>query len=91
MLKLLIIVQFKDFVPNIKKNFLFTNELENLDSTLERMNTWIRQNEMIEIINIETVALPNIHGSSEEGSTDPELSFQEYKPVWYQFFRIWYR
>lgn len=84
-------VKFKDFVPNIDKKFLVSNDLESLSSTLERMNTWIRQNEMIEIINVETVALPNIHGSSEEGSTDPELSFQEYKPVWYQFFRVWYR
>lgn len=83
-------IQYIDFVPDIKKKFLFANDLESLQSTLDRANTWIRQNEHFEIINIETVVLPNIHGTGEEGSEDPELHFAEYKPVWYQIFRVWY-
>ncbi|NJN77876.1 MAG: hypothetical protein HC803_05720 [Saprospiraceae bacterium] len=59
--------------------------------SLERMNEWIRKNEQYEIINIETVVLPNMHSKSEGGSTDSELSFAEFRPVWYQFFRVWYR
>lgn len=84
-------IQFIDFVPDIKKNFLIANDVESLESTMQRMNEWIRRNESYEIINIETVVLPNMHGRNEEGSEDPELYFAEYKPVWYQFFRVWYR
>ena len=84
-------IQFIDFVPDIKKNFLIANNVESLNSTMNRMNEWIRRNETYEIINIETVVLPNIHGNKEEGSIDPELYFTEYQPGWYQFFRVWYR
>lgn len=84
-------IQFIDFVPDIKKNFLVANDIESLESTMRRMNEWIRRNESYEIINIETVVLPNMHGRSEEGSEDPELYFTEYRPAWYQFLRVWYR
>ncbi len=84
-------IQFIDFVPDIKKKFLVANEVESLESTRQRMNEWIRQNKTYEIINVETVVLPNIHGRNEEGSQDPELHFAEYQPVWYQIFRVWYR
>ena len=84
-------IQFKDFVPEIKKRIIFSNDIEDLNVSLERMNDWIRKNEQYEIINVETVVLPNMHGKNEEGSTDPELHFAEFKPVWYQFFRVWYR
>ena len=45
-------IQYKDFVPNIKKKFLLPNNMESLSSTLERVNTWVRQNEQFEIINL---------------------------------------
>ena len=84
-------IQFKDFVPEIKKRLIRANDIEDLSVSLERMNDWIRKNEQYQIINIETVVLPNMHSRNEEGSTDAELSFAEFSPVWYQFFRVWYR
>lgn len=84
-------IQFKDFVPEIKKRLFLSNDIEDLSVALERMNDWLRKNEQYQIINIETVVLPNMHSRNEEGSIDPELSFAEYNPVWYQFFRVWYR
>ncbi len=83
-------INFIDFVPNITKRFLVSNDVESLAYPLERANQWIRQNEMFEIINIETLVLPNIH--NEDGSGDAELwTAGESGAYWYQVIRVWYR
>lgn len=85
------LINFKDFVPEIKDEggFFTTATVEQLSEPLERANSWITK-EKIDVINIETVALPNIH--QEEGSSDTQLRASgDYSTYWYQFIRIWYR
>jgi len=84
-------LQFRDFVPRqlSPRGFFSTSEYESLQKALEGANTWIGQTG-VEIINVETVALPNIH--SEEGSEDVELRASgEVGTYWHQFIRVWYR
>ncbi len=51
---------------------------------------WVEQNE-VEVINVETVVLPNIYRSGEEGTSDPELRTSgDMHSRWYQFVRVWY-
>ncbi|MCI4671592.1 MAG: hypothetical protein MRZ79_25845 [Bacteroidia bacterium] len=88
-------VQFQDFVPEqiqppkILKKAVF----ESLQSVLERMNEWLNSSNNLKVLQIETVTLPNIHHSREEGSEDPELRIGEmegYVTRVHQFFRLWY-
>jgi len=83
-------IAFIDFVPQkIRKNFLISH-YENFSRSAEKMNEWLQRNSNYEIINIETVVLPNIH--NEEGSEDTNLHTSgEMSSDWYQFIRVWYR
>jgi hypothetical protein len=59
---------------------------------LGKLNQWVHENQNLEVVNIETVVLPNIHDSQEEGSQDTELwTGGESSSQWYQLLRIWYR
>jgi hypothetical protein len=50
------------------------------------------KNENIEVVNIETVVLPNIHDELEEGSMDTNLdTMSNSTSSWNQFVRVWYR
>lgn len=87
-------IHFKDFTPQIvKKGGLFkSDEFETFDQTLKRFNDWSKQTPDIEIINIETVVLPNIHSSREEGSEDTDLgTYGDVPTQWHQFIRVWYK
>ncbi len=84
-------LRFKDFVPEIKDGggFFKSATVEQLSEPLDRVNSWVSQ-EKIDVINIETVALPNIH--QEEGSSDTQLRASgDYSTYWYQFIRVWYK
>ena len=87
------LLKFKDFVPNQKSYNIWTgrSKIEPLSYALQDANSWIARHPNIELINIETVVLPNIHSSKEEGSQDPELRHDASMAVnWYQFIRVWY-
>ena len=64
-------IQFQDFEPRIipETGILQPTQYENLDETLQDLNSWIEENE-IQVLNIETVVLPNIHKFDEEGTVD---------------------
>lgn len=64
-------------------------EYESFDSALAAANAWIGE-ERIEVINVETVVLPNIWQPSEEGTRDAGLRTGDLA-VWHQFVRVWYR
>jgi hypothetical protein len=82
----------KDFVPAKKKGGLFkSGKTEDFSSILDDVNQWRNDNPNVKIHNIETVVLPNIHDSEEEGSMDTELwTGGESASQWYQLIRIWY-
>jgi adenine C2-methylase RlmN of 23S rRNA A2503 and tRNA A37 len=85
-------IQVKDFVPEKSKGSLFkSGKIQQFDEVLKEMNNWIETNN-IDVVSIETVLLPNIHDSQEEGSQDTELfTGGESSSHWYQLMRVWYK
>jgi len=82
-------IKFKDFAPQVKKQGFFTNEYETFAEALSAANVWIAANQ-IDVVNIETVVLPEMR--SQEGTTDTDLTTSStMMNSWYQFIRIWHR
>ena len=82
-----------DFTPQVtKKGGLFkTAKIESFQDIVDAMNEWIAK-ENPEVVSVETVCLPNIHDSDEEGSEDTMLGTgRESSSHWYQFIRVWYK
>lgn len=90
----LTLLKYKDFVPEqVGPKSIWTNrrEIEPLQYALQDANAWILDHPEIEILNVETVTLPNIHSKWEDGSEDPDLLVTGgASAAWNQFFRIWY-
>jgi len=84
-------IEVIDFVPEkAKGSFFKSGEVQKFETILEEVNEWIKNNSSVDIMNIETVVLPNIH--EEEGSFDTELfTGGETHSQWYQLIRVWYR
>ncbi|MBV6647916.1 MAG: hypothetical protein KI790_20820 [Cyclobacteriaceae bacterium] len=85
-------IQVKDFVPEKKKGGLFkSGSVQHFEEVLTAANQWISENN-INVVNVETVVLPNIHDSQEEGSQDTELwTGGESSSQWYQLIRVWHK
>ena len=83
-------VKYQDFLPQEtpRKGIFGGVNYSDLDSCVAAMNLWVEQ-QPVEIVQIETVTLPNIHSIAEEGSADTELHSTSHT-VWYQFVRLWY-
>jgi hypothetical protein len=84
---------FKDFRPAItgqkKVLFMTLSDYGGISEVMPNVNDWIARNE-IDVMNIETVALPNI--DIEEGSNDSHLRASgEMSTHWFQIIRVWYR
>lgn len=86
-------IKFNDFVPELEdKGGLFRKvSFEEFEHAVQRANEWITENK-IDVLNVETVVLPNIHSRFEEGSTDVQLKASGTAQTdWHQFIRVWYR
>ena len=86
-------IDYHDFVPKVIKpgGFLSNATYETLDDALRAANEWISKDK-VDIVNIETVVLPNMHTSNAEGSNDVGLDVGgESDSTWHQFIRVWYR
>ena len=47
---------------------------------------------VVEVVNVETIVLPNIHSPHEDGTADPSLHVSgDHGSRWYQVFRVWYK
>ena len=84
---------FRDFVPRLSASTTTGDagfrDANALQSVLEAVNAWVDA-EGIEVVNVETVVLPNMH--DEEGSEDAALHTSGDLPsVWHQFVRVWHR
>ena len=83
---------YHDFWPQqTQKGGLFTNaRWAPFEEAMKEANRWVEQ-EGVKVINIETVVLPNIWDSDEEGPEDAELRTSgESSAHWYQIVRVWY-
>ncbi len=86
-------IAFKDFVPKRLSPAGFTGEpvFETFQDMVKACNTWIRD-EKVEVLNVETVVLPNVHAPFEEGSEDVNIrQDDDYVTPWNQFLRVWFR
>jgi len=85
-------IRHQDFVPQMtSQGSLFKPaEFESFEEALVEANQWIKENE-INVVNVETVVLPNIWNRWEEGTKDPALGTGESPVHWHQFIRVWYR
>jgi len=85
-------IQFRDFVPKMLSapGVFKAGEYESMEAALAAANSWIKEYD-IQIINVETVVLPNIWSRYEEGTTDVALGTSGEMPShWHQFVRVWY-
>jgi len=86
-------IKCKDFVPEIIKRggFFSSAKAQEFQTCLDHANQWI-SDENVEVVNIETVVLPNIHDELEEGSMDTNLDTHgDTTSNWNQFVRVWYK
>jgi len=86
-------LNFRDFAPTVTSpgGLFKMPTLEELSACVARANEWVVDNQ-INVVNIETVVLPNIHMPGEEGSTDTQLHTSgDMASRWHQFIRVWYQ
>ncbi|HEV7280139.1 MAG TPA: hypothetical protein VGN57_08005 [Pirellulaceae bacterium] len=86
-------IWFRDFVPQIlqQPGFFEPGRYQSFEEALDLANQWIEATG-VEVVNVETVVLPNIWSQYEEGSTDTALPTSgEMASEWHQFIRVWYR
>ena len=82
-------LHFKDFAPQIQKKGFFKTDFQTFEEALSAANSWITSNQ-IDVINIETVVLPEMW--REDGTTDTDLTTSgDMMNSWYQFIRIWHK
>jgi hypothetical protein len=85
-------IAYHDFVPRVTdRGGLFKQaQFDTLRDALHEANAWIGERHL-KVLNVETVVLPNMHTSWEEGSEDASLRTSgEISAMWHQFIRVWY-
>jgi hypothetical protein len=87
-------LHYRDFEPErTRGGFLKGDRYEGFDTAVAAANAWIRA-EGVRVVNVETVVLPNIHASGEEGTSDAHLRIHQSDigtTHWHQFVRVWFR
>ncbi len=88
-------IAYKDFVPRqIRAPRLSfnpadaTGEYETFGAAVDAANRWLKQNDL-KVLQMETVVLPNIWATWEQGTQDSSLMTHE-GAMWHQFLRVWY-
>lgn len=87
-------INFKDFLPERinPKDRRMSVGYQGLQNAVERANTWLNSQEDVRLVNVETVVLPNMYQSREQGSTDTAIRMRgERADIWHQFVRVWYQ
>lgn len=81
-------LNYKDFFPNVLNSGFFSTEHEALPATVARASDWVAQ-AGVQVINLETVLLPNIKSVEDASQTGIRTS-GEMSSYWYQIVRVWY-
>jgi hypothetical protein len=82
-------IAYKDFFPRLITPGFFVDEYEPLPTTVERANQWLVETD-VEILNIETVVLPNIGRATGASQTATRTS-GDMSSFWQQVVRVWYK
>jgi hypothetical protein len=83
---------YRDFWPEqIEAEGFFTQaRWQPFEEAMKAANSWVDE-QGVKVINIETVVLPNIWDSDEEGTEDASLrSSGKSSTTWHQIIRVWY-
>jgi hypothetical protein len=84
---------FRDFIPRQLSGVgvFKVAEYESFDAAVVAANHWIVEH-AIEVIQLETVVLPNIWSKYEEGTLDASIGTSGGMTAhWHQFLRVWHR
>jgi len=86
-------INYIDFIPEqLEKNFWGIATYENLDEVLIRANEWTHRNYSKEIMNVETVVLPNIYSKGNGNSKEVSQYYTGGHSIQnFQIIRIWYK
>lgn len=88
-------ITFEDFAPRVTSPAgpFRRGQFQTFEDAVKAADAWIRESG-VDVINLETVVLPNVWSPGEEGTVDAELPTNEGNLItnnWYQFVRVWYR
>lgn len=84
-----IMIKFRDFAPPTEElGLLGERALESLEHAVESANHWINTFH-VEVVNVETVLLPNIYGEAQTGEGELRTDGDR-ETSWYQIVRVWY-
>ncbi|MCZ7648164.1 MAG: hypothetical protein M5U26_23385 [Planctomycetota bacterium] len=84
---------YRDFFPRqVKAPGVFSpGRWQPFEKAVQEANRWI-ESQGVEVINVETVLLPNIYDADEGGSEDASLRTSgKTQTDWYQVVRVWFR
>jgi len=84
------LIKYKDFAPQVTKRSLFkgVTEVDSFPMVVSAANQWI-ENSSVQVINIETVVLPNSSPGTDYGMYITSGGYRA--NYWYQCVRVWYR
>jgi hypothetical protein len=86
-------IKFADFVPRQTEagGFFQSAEYENFGAAAAAASAWIDKHG-VRVVSMETVVLPNLWDSGEQGSRDPSIRTSgKFQATWHQFLRVWYQ
>ncbi|WP_413168115.1 hypothetical protein ACL6C3_15480 [Capilliphycus salinus ALCB114379] len=94
------LIKYKDFAPRITKRGPFggASEYESFSEVVSAVNQWI-ENTTIQVINVETVVLPDriegtsdgVYGVTTSNAFYPVMISQGLTINYFQCVRVWYR
>lgn len=83
---------YEDFIPQQTSGpgFFSSAEYQSFDEALQAANSFVADRNL-KVLNVETVVLPNVWRTSEEGTTDTSIRTSgDMSSTWHQFIRVWY-
>lgn len=86
------VIKCKDFAPQpiLRGPFGGVAEVEPFSQVVSAANQWI-ENQSVQVINVETVALPQNANSTNDGVYGFTIANGTGLVQWYQCVRVWYR
>lgn len=87
-------IGYQDFLPKQLDQtkwlgMTVETKYETLAEAVTAASDWATAHQ-VRVINLETVVLPSLHSSMNQGSADAELTTMDGMGYWYQFVRLWY-
>jgi hypothetical protein len=81
-------IAFKDFFPTVLRAGFLSSDYEPFSAVVNRANAWIATSG-VQVLNVETLVLPNISDEAETQQTNIRTS-GEMSSYWRQVLRVWY-